>query len=177
MAGGSATTRDLSASCRGADRRGDVDPVLAGNQARQTPPDRVGPCGGYGDTMSEVLFGPIAGTVHQSFGPVEIDLAEVGDARIKRTIYPAGLQWSVDLRPLVGTERCDHAHVGFLAHGALRFQYADGCVVELVAPAVVDVAPGHDAWVIGDDPAVLIEVDFESTTTVRLGVPEEHRHE
>ena len=127
--------------------------------------------------MSEGLLAPLAGTTHQTFGPVEIDLAEVGDARIKRTVYPPGLRWSVDLRPLVGTERCEHAHVGFLALGALHFEYDDGCTVDLEAPAIVDVSPGHDAWVVGDEPAVLIEVDFEATTTVRLGVPDQHVHD
>ena len=132
---------------------------------------------GYGELMSERLFAPVSGATHQTFGPVEIDIAEVGDARIKRSIYPAGMRWSTDLGPLVGTDRCMHAHAGFLAHGSVRFEYADGCSVELTAPAVLDVAPGHDAWVVGDEPAVLIEVDFEATTTVRLGVPDEHSHE
>ena len=118
----------------------------------------------------------MSGAEHQTFGPVEIDITTVGDARIKRVIYPAGLRWSVDLRPLVGTETCEHAHVGFLAHGALRFEYPDGCVVELAAPAAVDVAPGHDALVPGDEPAVLIEVDFLGDTVARLGVAGDHRH-
>jgi hypothetical protein len=100
----------------------------------------------------------------------------VGDARIKRSIYPVGLRWSADLRSLVGTDTCRHAHAGFLAHGALRFEYPDGCVVELNAPAVVDIAPGHDASVQSDEPAVVIEVDYEADTTTRLGVADEHRH-
>jgi len=122
------------------------------------------------------LLAAMRGAEHQTFGPVEIDVVTVGDARIKRVIYPPGLRWSVDLRPLVGTETCQHAHVGFLAHGALRFEYPDGCVVELDAPAVVDVAPGHDAWVSGDEPAVLIEVDYLGDTVARLGVASAHRH-
>ena len=56
-----------------------------------------------------------------------------------------------------------HQHAGFLMEGSLHFEFADGCTLKYVAPAVVDVAPGHDAWVVGDGPAVLIEVDFEST--------------
>jgi hypothetical protein len=110
------------------------------------------------------------------FGPVEIDVVRVGDARIKRSVYPAGLRWSVDLRPLSGTDLCRHAHVGFLASGALRFEYPDGCHVTLSAPAVVDIAPGHDAEVPGHEPAVLIEVDFEGATVGRLGVASEHHH-
>jgi hypothetical protein len=50
------------------------------------------------------------------------------------------------------------------------------CTVELTAPAVVDIAPGHDAWVEGDEPAVLIEVDYEADTVARLGVAAEHHH-
>ena len=65
------------------------------------------------------LFAAMREAEHQTFGPVEIDVVSVGDARIKRAIYPAGLRWSVDLRPLAGTETCQHAHAGFLAHGAL----------------------------------------------------------
>ena len=122
------------------------------------------------------LFALMRGTEHQTFGPVEIDVASVGAARIKRAIYPAGLRWSVDLRPLAGTETCQHAHAGFLAHGSLTFEYPDGCVVELHAPAVVDIAPGHDAWVPGDEPAVLIEVDYLADTVARLGVAARHQH-
>jgi hypothetical protein len=125
---------------------------------------------------ADALAAPMDGAEHQTFGRVEIDVVRVGDARIKRTVYPAGLRWSVDLRPLVGTDLCRHAHVGFLASGSLRFEYADGCEVVLSAPAVVDVAPGHDAWVPGDEPAVLVEVDFEGDTVARLGVADEHRH-
>jgi hypothetical protein len=122
------------------------------------------------------VFGAIEGAEHQSFGPVEIDIVRVGDARIRRSIYPAGVRWSADLQPLVGTSACLHAHVGFLAHGSLHFEYADGCLVDLTAPAVVNVAPGHDAWVVGDEPAVLIEVDYQGDTVARLGVAAEHQH-
>jgi hypothetical protein len=127
--------------------------------------------------MSEVITRPIDGATHVTFGPVEIDVVPVGDARIKRLIYPAGMRWSTDIGPLVHTERCEHAHAGFLAHGQLHFEFADGCVVEYVAPAVVDVAPGHDAWVVGDEAAVLIEVDFEATTIPRLGLADRHLHD
>jgi hypothetical protein len=126
--------------------------------------------------MSEGIFGPVAGASHVSFGPVEIDIGEVGDARIKRLVYPPGMRWSTDLQPLVGTERCEHAHAGFLVHGALHFEFEDGCVLEYAAPAIVDVAPGHDAWVVGDEPAVLIEIDFETTTIPRLGLADVHVH-
>jgi hypothetical protein len=126
--------------------------------------------------MSDAPASPVAGASHVTFGPVEIDVGEVGDARIKRMVYPAGMRWSTDIRPLAGTERCEHAHAGYLAEGALKFEFEDGCTLEFTAPAIVDVAPGHDAWVVGDGRAVLIEVDFETTTIPRLGMPDAHRH-
>lgn len=127
--------------------------------------------------MSDGITGPILGASHVTFGPVEIDVAPVGDARIKRMVFPPGMRWSTDLRPLVGTERCEHGHAGFLAQGRLHFEFDDGCVDEFTAPAVVEVAPGHDAWVVGDEAAILIEVDFEATTIPRLGLPDGHRHD
>jgi hypothetical protein len=126
--------------------------------------------------MSEGTGMPVTGARHVTFGPVEIDVGEVGDARIKRMVYPPGMRWSTDLQPLVGTARCEHAHAGFLIEGALHFEFEDGCVLEFAAPAIVEVAPGHDAWVVGEEPAVLFEVDFEATTIPRLGLREAHVH-
>ena len=49
-----------------------------------------------------------------------------------------------------------HGHVGFLSSGHVRGQYGDGCAFEFTAPEVVVLEPGHDAWVVGREPAVLI---------------------
>src|SRR5258705_439216 len=61
--------------------------------------------------------------------------------------------------------------------GCIRMQYADGCVVEFTAPQAVVIDPGHDGWVVGDEPAVLIEFDFMSDTARRFGLPEAHSHD
>ena len=60
--------------------------------------------------------------------------------------------------------------------GEIHVEYADGCVVEFKAPQVVAIDPGHDGWVVGTGPAVLIEFDFESDSVRRLGMPDAHRH-
>jgi hypothetical protein len=49
---------------------------------------------------------------------------------VKRVIYPPGFRWSKDMKAIVGTDLCMHAHVGFLARGQVHIQYADGCTVE-----------------------------------------------
>jgi hypothetical protein len=38
------------------------------------------------------------------------------------------------------------------------------------------IEPGHDGWVVGDEPAVMIEFDLERDTVRRLGMPAEHSH-
>jgi len=48
--------------------------------------------------------------------------------------------------------------------------------VEYKAPEAVAIDPGHDGWVVGTEPAVLIEFDFEGDTVNRLGMPSAHRH-
>ena len=119
---------------------------------------------------------PVKGAVRRNVGHVVLDVGKAGAARVKRMIYPVGFRWSVDMKPSVGTDLCMHAHVGFLAHGEIHIEYADGCVVEHKAPQIVAIDPGHDGWVVGEEPVVLIEFDFEGDTIGRLGMPDAHRH-
>jgi hypothetical protein len=122
------------------------------------------------------LLAPVRGAERRNFGHVQLDVGRAGAGRVKRMIYPPGFHWEKDMKPVVGTDLCMHAHVGFLVHGEIHIEYADGCVVEFLAPQVVAIDPGHDGWVVGKEPVVLIEFDFESDTISRLGMPDAHRH-
>ena len=126
--------------------------------------------------MSDSLEGPMQDTEHREVGGLHLDIGKAGGCRIKRVIYPPGFRWSTHMKPVVKTELCMHAHVGFLAQGQIHIQYADGCVVEFMAPQIVAIEPGHDGWVVGRAPAVMIEFDFERDTARRFGMPEAHRH-
>ena len=125
---------------------------------------------------SDPLFAPVKGAELREIGTVRLEVGRAGAARVKRMVYPAGFRWSVDMKPIVGTDLCMHAHVGFLVSGEIHIEYADGCVVEHRAPQIVAIDPGHDGWVVGRQPVVLIEFDFEGDTVRRLGMPETHRH-
>jgi hypothetical protein len=116
------------------------------------------------------LLAPIPGAAHSEVGGLSIDEVAAGDGRVKRVIYPAGWRWSEQMRPVSGTERCEHAHVGFLVAGRMTVEQADGSTVEFVAPAPVVVLPDHDGWVVGDEPAVLVQVDFGADTMERMGL-------
>lgn len=89
-------------------------------------------------------------------------------------ILPVGGRWSVDVKPLVGTELCEHAHVGFLAQGHFVGEYRDGTTFDHRAPAILGVEPGHDSWVEGEEEVVIIQFDFEHDTVQRLGLELEH---
>ena len=125
---------------------------------------------------SSALFAPLKGAVRRNIGHVQLEVGRAGAARVKRMIYPAGFHWAVDMKPVTGTELCMHAHVGFLAHGEIHIEYADGCIVRFKAPQVVAIEPGHDGWVVGREPVVLIEFDFERDTVNKLGMSDAHRH-
>ena len=122
------------------------------------------------------LLGRVKGMTTRTIGHVRLCVGAAGAARVKRMIYPPGFHWAVDMKPIVGTDLCMHAHVGFLAKGEIHIEYVDGCVVEYKAPQIVAIDPGHDGWVVGKEPVVLIEFDFGSDTVNRLGMPDAHRH-
>jgi hypothetical protein len=115
-------------------------------------------------------------TEHREVGGVRMDITPVGECRVKRVIYPIGFRWSKNMKPLVGTDLCMHAHVGFLAQGQIHMGFADGCILEFRAPQVVAIEAGHDGWVVGDEEAVLIEFDFVGDTAKRVGLPAQHSH-
>jgi hypothetical protein len=127
-------------------------------------------------TAKDPLLDRVKDSDHREVGGVELDVVRAGDCRVKRLVYPPGFRWSTDMKPIVGTDLCMHAHVGFLARGEIHIEYADGCVVEHKAPQIFAIEPGHDGWVVGKEPVVMIEFDFAGDTVNRLGMPAEHRH-
>ena len=147
---------------------------LMGKSARKSgrKPARKAAAGRAGDP----LLAPVKGAERRNIGHVRLDVGRAGEGRVKRMVYPPGFHWAKDMKSVVGTDLCMHAHVGFLVQGEIHIEYADGCVVEFLAPQVVAIEPGHDGWVVGSKPVVLIEFDFESDTIRRLGMPDAHRH-
>lgn len=120
---------------------------------------------------------PVNGAERRDINGVRTEVSRAGDGRIRRVIYPVGFRWSKDMKPTVGTDRCMHTHVGFILEGAIEVEYADGCRRRFTAPEAVTIEAGHDGWVAGNEPAVMIEFDFEGDTARRFGLGSSHRHE
>lgn len=89
-----------------------------------------------------------------------VDVVELDDVVIGRMTYEPGWRWSVDVKPIAGTESCQFHHVGVTLEGQLRVAMPDGTELEIGPGDVFEIPPGHDAWVIGDEPWV--SVDWEA---------------
>lgn len=93
-----------------------------------------------------------------TFGHGTGELVRVGTLAIGRAMLEPGWRWSQDLKPDVGTESCRNHHFHVLLAGRIAFQL-DGAQPEIFgAGDVFDVPPGHDAWVLGDEPVVILDV-------------------
>jgi hypothetical protein len=82
---------------------------------------------------SDPLLAAVEADEHHEIGGVQVDVVRSGAARVKRMIYPPGFSWAANLRPIIGTELCMHAHLGFMARGQINVRFADGCIVEYVS--------------------------------------------
>jgi class 3 adenylate cyclase len=85
------------------------------------------------------------------------EVVELGDFTVGYVVHQPGWSWSEHVRPSVGGEWCQARHVGVLVSGRTGVRLQDGTTYELAPRDVVDIPPGHDGWVIGDEPAVMIE--------------------
>jgi class 3 adenylate cyclase len=79
------------------------------------------------------------------------------ETTIGRFVLEPGWRWSRDVGPIAGTRSCQIHHQGVVLSGRLRIETDSGNVGEVGVDDVYDLPPGHDAWVVGDEPFVAIE--------------------
>ncbi len=87
-----------------------------------------------------------------------IDIYQLHDIVIGRAVFEPGWRWSVDVKPIAGTASCQYHHVGVSVSGRVGVRMDDGTTVEIGPESVLDIPPGHDSWVIGDEPWVSYDV-------------------
>ena len=86
-----------------------------------------------------------------------IELVELGELAVGRTTFEPGWRWSEHVSPVVGTRWCEIHHIGFVVSGHLHVEMHDGPSIDLVGGDAFEIPPGHDAWVIGDEPWVSVD--------------------
>lgn len=86
-----------------------------------------------------------------------LDLVEVGGAQIGRLTLEPGWRWSEHVKPMAGTEWCEAPHFQYHVSGVLRVRMSDGSEFDAAPGEVTALPSGHDAWVVGDDPVVVVD--------------------
>jgi class 3 adenylate cyclase len=93
----------------------------------------------------------------REFPGVLDQVVEIGDVTVAHQSLEPGWRWSTHVGPHVGGVRCEARHVGIMLSGRLQVWLADGTTFEIGPDDVYELPPGHDAEVVGDEPAVAIE--------------------
>ena len=95
----------------------------------------------------------------REFPKGKLELVKIGNAMVGRATFQPGWKWSESLQPLVKTKTCEAPHFQYHLSGILMVKMDDGSLLEC-KPGDVSLLPlGHDAWVVGNEPAVV--VDFQ----------------
>src|SRR6202167_251492 len=90
----------------------------------------------------------------RTFDKGKFEIVHIGGMTIGRATYEPGWKWSVHVGQSLGKKSCDVEHVGMVISGCATAAMDDGRVVEMKAGDLFYVAPGHDSWVVGDQPYV-----------------------
>ncbi len=100
-----------------------------------------------------------------------IATVDLGGPAAARLTFEPGWRWSESIGPIAGTGTCQVRHLGVLLSGTLHVAAADGTHVEVGAGSAYTIEPGHDAWVVGDEPVVALEFDTSAVTAFAAPTP------
>ncbi|MBI4322284.1 MAG: cupin domain-containing protein [Chloroflexi bacterium] len=93
----------------------------------------------------------------RKFEKGKLELANLDKGAIGRFTLEPGWRWSKHVKPIAGTEWCEVAHFNYMISGRMHVKMVDGAEFEVGPGDVVTLEPGHDAWVVGDDPVVALD--------------------
>ena len=96
-----------------------------------------------------------------------VEVVRLGDETAARLTFQPGWRWSESVKPVAKTESCQARHVGAIVSGQLHVIHTDGSEGDARPGDAYVIEPGHDAWVVGDEPVVAFE--FESAETYAKG--------
>jgi hypothetical protein len=93
----------------------------------------------------------------RAFPHGQAEILNIGGGQVGRLVFQPGWRWSTDVKPLAKTGSCEAPHFQYHVSGKLGIRMDDG--TELIAgPGDITSLPsGHDAWVVGDEPAVVVD--------------------
>jgi len=94
----------------------------------------------------------------RAFEKGKVELVTIGTITFGRATFQPGWKWSVSVKPLVNTKSCEAPHLQYHVSGCLHVVMDDGSEDVFVPGDVSLLPPGHDGWVVGDEPVVVIDI-------------------
>jgi uncharacterized cupin superfamily protein len=91
-------------------------------------------------------------------GHGHVDVLKIGDGTVMRGVFEPGWKWSSDVKPIAGTKSCETLHAGYVLSGRMHIVMDEGQQVDIGPGDYVMIPPGHDAWTIGDEACVMLDV-------------------
>ncbi len=86
------------------------------------------------------------------------EMITIGEHPFARVVMEPGWRWSESIKPIAQTDSCEFPHACYVLSGAFHVAMDDGRELDLVGGDVFVIGPGHDAWVVGDEPCVLYDL-------------------
>ena len=86
-----------------------------------------------------------------------VELVKIGDGVVGKVTFEAGWRWSEHVKPVAGTDLCEAPHFQYHVTGTLHIVMADGAEFDARPGDVTALPQGHDAWVVGDEPVVVVD--------------------
>jgi hypothetical protein len=94
----------------------------------------------------------------RSFDKGKIELVTLGEVTFGRATLQPGWQWSTCVKPIANTKSCEASHLTYHVSGRMGVRMDDGSEAEFGPGDVSLIPPGHDAWVVGDEAVVVIDI-------------------
>ena len=110
-----------------------------------------------GSKYEHKKFSSSADAETRTFNNGKAEVMKIGGGDIGRLTLQKGWKWSKDVKPLAKTEWCEAPHFQYHVSGRLHVKMSDGSEFELGPGDVSYLPSGHDAWVVGDEPAVVVD--------------------
>jgi mannose-6-phosphate isomerase-like protein (cupin superfamily) len=93
----------------------------------------------------------------RKFEKGKVELLKIGGGEVGRLTLEPGWRWSTHVKPVVKTELCEAPHFQYHVSGRLHVKMADGSEFEVGPGEVTALPSGHDAWVVGNEPVVVVD--------------------
>jgi hypothetical protein len=93
----------------------------------------------------------------RTFDKGKVELVNVAGATVGRATFEPGWKWSTCVKPIANTSSCQAAHFGYQVSGTMTTRMDNGTEITSKAGDVLNIPPGHDAWVVGNEQVVVLD--------------------